>query len=190
MTNPSKKGTGYGFPKVTIGKAPEYKGDKYNIHDELKSKERKAHIKAMAAVKGQPFRAAAPDLPKGTRGFFDGNPMRQAPLGKAKPNDKGKNVTVPFYPNKPLGTMGSGGNNFATFTKMTYTSEKAQGRKPIKKKEGCVAETRSRDTRTLCSALHHASVGVGAYLPALPAPPSPPYVALLCCAVLRVARAC
>jgi len=136
MTNPAKKGTGYGYPHVTIGKMPEYTGDKYNVAQVDLSKAKKAHLKAMAAVNGgKPFRGAAPDNPQGKRALFDANPYRPH-AGKAKPNKEEKKITVPFYPNKPLGTMGSGGNNFSTFTKMTYSSEKAKARVAPKKKDG------------------------------------------------------
>ena len=88
-----------------------------------------------ATPPGKPFRGAAPDNPQGKRALFDANPYRPH-AGKAKPNKEEKKITVPFYPNKPLGTMGSGGNNFSTFTKMTYSSEKAKARVAPKKKDG------------------------------------------------------
>lgn len=34
-TNPSKKGTGYGYANVALNKYPEYKSDKYDAINEL-----------------------------------------------------------------------------------------------------------------------------------------------------------
>jgi len=126
MTNPAKKGTGYGFPNVTIGKAPEYKTSPYDANVTKARKDAASHRKA---VRGGAWKANAPDAPQGERGFFEKNPFRPAKgQGKPKATLKPKKITVPFYPNKPLGTMSSGGNKQSTFSPFTYVGEKAKAR--------------------------------------------------------------
>jgi len=124
MTNPGKKGTGYGYTGVTLGKMPDYKTSPYDAERKADIAAAKAH---RGAVRGAPFRAAAPDGPQGAKGFFDANIYKPTKLaGKPKVAKKEKKVTVPFYPNRPLGSMGSGGKDTNTFGKFTYTPEKYQ----------------------------------------------------------------
>jgi hypothetical protein len=124
MTNPGKKGTGYGYTGVTLGKLPEYKGSPFDAERKAAIAAAKAH---RSAVRGAPFRAAAPDAPQGNKGLFDSDVYKPTKLaGKPKPVKKEKKVVVPFYPNKPLGSMGSGGKDSNTFGKFTYTPEKYQ----------------------------------------------------------------
>lgn len=132
LTNPGKKGTGghhFGGNTVgiTIGKHPEYKSSPYAAEENTKRKAAKAHRKA---VKGAPFRA--PCGPDGG-GTFDKNPFRQPKsMPKAKKPVVHKKITVPFTPQSKGGPMSSGGNTKDTFTKFTYTGEKAttKTRKP------------------------------------------------------------
>jgi len=134
MTNPAKKGTGYGFPNVTIGKQPEYKTSPFEAQRIKARKDAAAHRKA---VRGGAWKANAPDAPQGERGFFEKNPFRPAKSqGKPKATLKPKKIAVPFYPNKPLGTMQSGGNNHSTFTPFTYVGEKAKARSAKPKTSG------------------------------------------------------
>lgn len=122
MTNPGKKGTGYGYTGVTLGKLPEYKTSPYDAARKADIAAAKAH---RSAVRGAPFKAAAPDAPAGSRGFFDANVYKPTKLaGKPKVPKKEKKITVPFYPNRPLGSMASGGKDCDTFGKFTYTPEK------------------------------------------------------------------
>jgi hypothetical protein len=126
LTNPGKEGSGYGFPNVTIGKAPEYKTSAYNAQQTQARKDAATHRRA---VRGGPFKAAAPDAPQGAKGFFEPNPFVPSKVqGKPKAQKPAAKITVPFYPNKPLGTMESGGNNHSTFAAFTYVGEKAKAR--------------------------------------------------------------
>lgn len=128
-TFPGKKGTGYGYTHVTIGKLPEYKSSPY---DAARAKEVKEAKAARGKVVGAPFKSNNPDSMR----LFDKNPMRSAPLGKAKKIAPAKKITVPFAPPRNPGTMQSGGNTKTLFTKFEYTGEKPRPRKKVPEIKG------------------------------------------------------
>lgn len=119
-TNPSKKGSGYGYLEVTIGQFPKYQGSPYMAEQ---TKERKAAKAAKAKMVGAgAFKLNAPD----EGGLFTKDPYK---LTKAQPVRKtkaapAKKVLVPFYPTKPPPSMRSGGKNVGTMSKFTYVGEK------------------------------------------------------------------
>lgn len=120
-TFPAKKGTGYGYNDVTIGKPYEYKTSPYK-NDEVQEKKRAKE--ARKRIVAGPFRLNAPTSGR----VFTKNPYATVkPPGKKKLPKIEKKVTTPFVPTKPGLTMASGGKNFGTFTKLEYVSEKPKG---------------------------------------------------------------
>lgn len=127
-TNPGKKGTGYGYLAVTIGKFPDYKTSPY---DALHQKEAKAAKAAKAKMVGStPFKLMNPE----EGGVFTDNPYKAT---KAQPSRKTKaapikKIEVPFVPSRPGGTMKSGGKNLGTLDKFTYVGEKPRKKEKVK----------------------------------------------------------
>lgn len=96
MTNPGKHGTGYGYLGVTIGKYPEYKGDKYDRYRDEMKKDLEYH-------KSKTTGKSAFRLNMHPQDYFDGNPWR---------NEKGlrdgyrelpkvERANPPFKPSNP-----------------------------------------------------------------------------------------
>jgi len=78
LTNPSKKGSGYGYENVTIGKSYPYKGDKYDRQKTLDRIERKEFKSKM--------KAGAFKLNMHPTSYFNENPYRSDKhLPKLKP---------------------------------------------------------------------------------------------------------
>eukprot|EP00039_Didymoeca_costata_P024046 m.9068 g.9068 ORF g.9068 m.9068 type:complete len:305 (-) comp4004_c0_seq1:252-1166(-) len=126
LTNPPKKGSGFGYNNVTIGKLPEYKSSPYSAAQAAEKAQAKKH---QAAMKAGAFKATAPNDPQGDRAYFDNNPYRQPKaLGKPKKLPPVKKVNVPFYPTKPPPSMTSSGAKTGTFTKFEYTPEKPKAK--------------------------------------------------------------
>ncbi|NXY83295.1 CD047 protein, partial [Alcedo cyanopectus] len=93
-TNPGKKGTGYGYPNLTIGDKYPYKPDDYDAPRKLAKKEREEHKRL---IKGGPFK-----LNLYPQDYFEKNPYlfegRLPPLKKAPPK---KPLEKPFKPSSP-----------------------------------------------------------------------------------------
>ncbi|XP_078318342.1 cilia-and flagella-associated protein 96-like isoform X3 [Crassostrea virginica] len=82
-TNPGKKGTGFGYLGVTLGKYPNYLTDPFDQHKEIARKELQQH---KSSIKGSgPFK-----LNMHPRAYFDGNPYSSDKLGR-----RGGSATVP-----------------------------------------------------------------------------------------------
>ncbi|XP_069124783.1 cilia-and flagella-associated protein 96-like isoform X2 [Argopecten irradians] len=96
LTNPGKKGTGFGYVAVTLGKYPNYLGDTYDVHKDIAKKELANHKNA---VKGAAFR-----LNMHPKAYFDQNPYasdkllgrRSVSAGVSKKED-----VKPFKPSSP-----------------------------------------------------------------------------------------
>jgi len=99
LTNPGKRGTGYGYVAVTMGKYPSSEGmqDPYDNDKQIFRKE-------VAAHKSQ-LKAGAFALNMAPKDYFDGNPYRSdkalPPLRKSASDVQGKNVGPPFRPSNP-----------------------------------------------------------------------------------------
>lgn len=108
ITNPGKKGTGFGYVAVTIGKYPQYNGDSYDMHRELNRKEIASHKNA---TKGGAFR-----LNMHPRAYFDGNPYSSDRAGKRGGSatlPTKKDDSKPFKPSSP--GKKPGGSKLGTF---------------------------------------------------------------------------
>ncbi|XP_039273490.1 cilia-and flagella-associated protein 96-like [Styela clava] len=93
-TNPPKKGTGYGYIGVTLGKYQDHAVEAYNRAKEMRRKEMLAH-KAM--LKGAAFR-----LNSHPQTYFDHNPYRpDRPLGPPKKASASLPPVKPFKPSSP-----------------------------------------------------------------------------------------
>lgn len=115
MTNPPKKGTGYGYAFVTLNKYPDYKGDTYEKYKDIQKKENEQH-KQKVAGKG------AFKLNMHPVDFFDTNPYKG---GSALTKSEGKTepIAKPFKPSNP--GKKDGGMKAGTFDSFpTYSSEK------------------------------------------------------------------
>ncbi|XP_005090248.1 UPF0602 protein C4orf47 homolog isoform X2 [Aplysia californica] len=101
MTNPGKRGTGYGFAQVALNPYPQHAADDYNIGYRLLKKE-------VAQHKAQ-LKAGAFHLNMHPSDYFDGNPYRTdkplPPLRKSADVTK-KDVGPPFRPSNPGKVMG------------------------------------------------------------------------------------
>lgn len=96
ITNPGKKGTGFGYVAVTLGKYPPYQPDPFDTHRELTRKEIAAHKSAM--------RAGAFKLNMHPRAFFDVNPYNSDRLSKRSLSanlPSKKDNSKPFKPSSP-----------------------------------------------------------------------------------------
>ncbi|KAK3579519.1 hypothetical protein CHS0354_028348 [Potamilus streckersoni] len=96
-TNPSKKGTGYGFIHITIGHYPLHQADPNDAAKEIMKKENAAH---KGAMKGPAFR-----LNMHPKTFFDPSPYTSdRPLGKRAASAGAvtrKDDNKPFKPSSP-----------------------------------------------------------------------------------------
>lgn len=100
-TNPGKKGTGYGYHDVTIGKLPNYQSDNFERARDLHRKENEA---AKRMMKGGAFK-----LNMAPKEYFDENPFRSdKPLPPAKKLPSGKDTSKPFRPSNPGKLLGGG----------------------------------------------------------------------------------
>ncbi|XP_041485424.1 UPF0602 protein C4orf47 homolog [Lytechinus variegatus] len=99
ITNPGKKGTGYGYPGLTLGKGITYSSNTYDKGKELRRKTLEQH---KAAMKGGAFR-----LNMHPKALFDGNPYaHDRPLPPVKPKLATKKITTPFKPSHPAKIIG------------------------------------------------------------------------------------
>eukprot|EP00043_Microstomoeca_roanoka_P010150 m.96670 g.96670 ORF g.96670 m.96670 type:complete len:293 (-) comp14803_c1_seq2:120-998(-) len=135
MTNPGKKGTGYGYASVTFSGPLPYIASEYDRAEQLRRKDEKVAKNKMV---GKPFKSVAGP---GTL-FFDDNPFK--PSGKEKARrasdpgaakQKGKKVDIPFRPTATISRSAEPGrsSHLNTFTKFEYKSE-PYGLKPPKSK--------------------------------------------------------
>ncbi|CAN0051378.1 cilia-and flagella-associated protein 96 isoform X1 [Lampetra fluviatilis] len=116
VTNPPKKGTGYGYPQVMIGSLPPYMPDPYDRAKEIRRKEMETHKKM---VKGAPFRLNLHPLD-----IFDVNPYRSdRPARAAHPPRATKFSEKAFKPSSPAKKMG--GMKAGTFDSYPSHSEDA-----------------------------------------------------------------
>ncbi|XP_072519753.1 cilia-and flagella-associated protein 96 [Salminus brasiliensis] len=99
-TSPPKKGSGYGYPGVTLSKLDFYSSDPYDRAKEMLKREIIAH-KSM--LKGGPFR-----LNLHPKECFDCNPYKlDKPLPPSKKTEEKKtHFAVPFKPSSPSKKIG------------------------------------------------------------------------------------
>ncbi|XP_063045524.1 cilia-and flagella-associated protein 96 [Engraulis encrasicolus] len=99
-TSPAKKGSGYGFPNVTLSKLELYAPDPYERARDLLKREITDH---KTKLKGGPFR-----LNLHPKVFFDGNPYKvEKPVPQSKKTEDRKHrFAVPFKPTSPSKSMG------------------------------------------------------------------------------------
>ncbi|XP_073668309.1 cilia-and flagella-associated protein 96 isoform X2 [Paramisgurnus dabryanus] len=108
-TNPPKRGSGYGYPDITLSKMMSYSSDPYGRAKEMLKREIMAH-KSM--LKGGPFR-----LNLHPNECFDNNPYKfdkpDKPLPTPKKLEEKKHYAVPFKPSSP--SKKGGGMKAGTF---------------------------------------------------------------------------
>ncbi|XP_012684706.1 UPF0602 protein C4orf47 homolog [Clupea harengus] len=99
-TSPSQKGSGYGYPNVTLSKLDPYSPDPYDRVKELFKREMTNH---KTKLKGGQFR-----LNLHPKDYFDNNPFKiDKPLPPSKRMDERKHhFAVPFKPSSPSKTIG------------------------------------------------------------------------------------
>ncbi|XP_074847941.1 cilia-and flagella-associated protein 96 [Carettochelys insculpta] len=114
-TNPGKKGTGYGYPNLTIGKQYPHSSEVYDIG---KINAKNVHEDHQRLMKGGPFK-----LNLYPREYFDINPYHDdKPLAPAKKPASEKPIAHPFKPSSPA--KKSGGMKAGTFD--PYPSHSAE----------------------------------------------------------------
>ncbi|XP_077333444.1 cilia-and flagella-associated protein 96 [Lithobates pipiens] len=122
-SNPPKKGTGYGYPSLTIGKQYPYASDDYDRSRELMKKEFESH---KSKLKGGAFR-----LNLYPKDYFEGNPYRSdKPLPPLKKKAEKKQVVKPFKPSSPA--KEPGGMKAGTFDPYPTHSNDAYGKRLTK----------------------------------------------------------
>ncbi|XP_004457843.1 cilia-and flagella-associated protein 96 [Dasypus novemcinctus] len=93
-TNPGKKGTGYGYANITIGKQLPHSVDFYDAPKVNYKTENETHRRL---IKGSPFK-----LNLYPREYFDNNPYSsEKPLPPIHKAEKKETVAVPFKPSSP-----------------------------------------------------------------------------------------
>uniref|UniRef100_A0A8C1F7E2 Cilia-and flagella-associated protein 96 n=1 Tax=Cyprinus carpio carpio TaxID=630221 RepID=A0A8C1F7E2_CYPCA len=93
-TNPPKKGSGYGYPDVTLSKMVSHSSDPYDRAKEMLKREIMAH-KSM--LKGGAFRLNLHAVE-----CFNSNPYKfDKPLQPPKKTEEKKHTMVPFKPSSP-----------------------------------------------------------------------------------------
>lgn len=101
-TNPSKKGTGYGYPNVGLTKYPEYKSDKYDSTDSAAKQSSEQHKKSML---GPAFKSG-----KFHQVVFDKNPyltQKDGATYKEMTRSKSESDIKKFKPSSHPKTMGN-----------------------------------------------------------------------------------
>lgn len=95
MTNPGKRGTGFGYVGITLGDYPKYQGDSYSRAREITKKELAAH---KAALKGDSFK-----LNMHPKSYFDSNPYHtDKPMSRKGSASITKKLDGPkFKPSSP-----------------------------------------------------------------------------------------
>ncbi|XP_056626183.1 UPF0602 protein C4orf47 homolog [Triplophysa dalaica] len=122
-TNPPKKGSGYGYPDVTLSKMIFYSSDPYDRAKEMLKREILAH---KSRLKGGPFR-----LNLHPSECFDGNPYKSdKPLPPPKKPEEKKHFAVPFKassPSKKTGGMKAGTfDSYPTYSAEPYVTRKTK----------------------------------------------------------------
>ncbi|NXR05972.1 CD047 protein, partial [Semnornis frantzii] len=98
-TNPGKKGSGFGYANLTIGKQYPHEPDEY---DSERIKAKKAQEEHKRLLKGGPFR-----LNLHPREYFDANPyFNDKPLPPVKKLPPPKPIAQPFKPSSPAKKLG------------------------------------------------------------------------------------
>ncbi|XP_006882308.1 PREDICTED: UPF0602 protein C4orf47 homolog [Elephantulus edwardii] len=93
-TSPGKKGTGYGYANLTIGKQPVHSDDFYDEAKLSRKKENEIHHKLL---RGAPFK-----LNSYPKDYFDSNPyFYDKPLPPIKKEEKPASTPAPFKPSSP-----------------------------------------------------------------------------------------
>ncbi|XP_073910952.1 cilia-and flagella-associated protein 96 isoform X2 [Castor canadensis] len=93
-TNPGKKGTGYGYANITIGKQLSHSADFYDAPKLNYKKNNEEHHRLQ---KGSPFK-----LNLYPREYFDTNPyFLEKPLPPIKREEKKESLLSPFKPSSP-----------------------------------------------------------------------------------------
>uniref|UniRef100_A0A8C9S166 Cilia-and flagella-associated protein 96 n=1 Tax=Scleropages formosus TaxID=113540 RepID=A0A8C9S166_SCLFO len=133
VTNPPKKGSGYGYPNVTLSKLESYSADPYDRTREILKREMRAHRSLM---KGPAFHFNLHPME-----YFDNNPYKaDRPLPPMKNPEKIKASLVPFRPSSPGKRIG--GMKAGTFEAYPSHSADAYGLKTSRaasvKKDGKV----------------------------------------------------
>lgn len=114
-TSPGKKGTGYGYANITIGKQFSHSSDLYDAPRQMRKKENEEHHKLL---KGTPFK-----LNLYPRDYFDANPyFSETALPPIKTGTKKEAIPQPFKPSSP--GKKSGGMKAGTFD--PYPSHSAE----------------------------------------------------------------
>uniref|UniRef100_A0A9J7ZE58 Cilia-and flagella-associated protein 96 n=1 Tax=Cyprinus carpio carpio TaxID=630221 RepID=A0A9J7ZE58_CYPCA len=100
-TNPPKKGSGYGYPDVTLSKMVSHSSDPYDRAKEMLKREIMAH-KSM--LKGGAFRLNLHAVE-----CFNSNPYKfDKPLQPPKKTEEKKHTMVPFKPSSPSKKVSKG----------------------------------------------------------------------------------
>nr|CAB3227129.1 UPF0602 protein C4orf47 homolog [Phallusia mammillata] len=98
-TNPGKKGTGYGYMNVTLGKYHDHAVEAFDRGKELRRKDQLAH---KGSLKGGPFK-----LNLHPSSYFDNNPYRSdRALGPGKHSSPKLPAVKPFKPSSPPKKIG------------------------------------------------------------------------------------
>lgn len=123
-TNPGKKGTGYGYPALTLGKGYTYSSG--NSYDKGKELRRKEMLSGRSAMKGGAFK-----LNMAPKTLFDANPYAtDKPLPPLKKMVVEKKDVKPFRPSHPAKSIA--GAKCGTFD--PYPSHSNDPYKPKSKK--------------------------------------------------------
>lgn len=128
LTNPSKKGTGYGYTNVLIGKPQLYASEPYDRAKELMKNSNSQGLKMM---KGGAFR-----LNLHPKAYFDNNPYKtDKPMPPYKEVKRENPTLKPFQPSSPGKEIG--GSKAGCFTQYpSHSNDPYIAKKPFRENTG------------------------------------------------------
>ncbi|KAI9208907.1 uncharacterized protein BJ171DRAFT_595350 [Polychytrium aggregatum] len=101
LTKPPKRGSGYGYPNVTIGKSFEYVSDPYDNILEMSKKDREVHKKKVIGERPFISSSARLDYFNSFAGLIGSEKSEQTDAAASKKD--GKRVSEPFKPSSCCG---------------------------------------------------------------------------------------
>ncbi|KAL5269563.1 hypothetical protein ACHWQZ_G003160 [Mnemiopsis leidyi] len=145
LTNPTKKGSGYGYNSLTIGHDLQYSGESISLPDEIRAAERKEHKKKMIS---KPFK-----LNLHNHSLFDPNIFKSTrplpPVPPKTPDSSPRKRTNPPFkqssPGKEIGNCKAG--TFTPYPEHPVDGFDLRGQKPPGPKYGLFCPSAGNKSR-------------------------------------------
>ncbi|KAJ3168555.1 hypothetical protein HDU88_001445 [Geranomyces variabilis] len=102
LTSPPKKGTGYGYANVTIGKVPEYTGDPYNANEVATKKSHEEHKRKVVGERPFVTSSSNTDYFSPFVSLMKPSDAAAAAAAGGKPSSASKRASKPSGPQPPF----------------------------------------------------------------------------------------